>query len=71
MSGPYDNIAEKLEAIEEDLSDLGFDRLRALARDPDGDNAAALKAEEKALASARRSIAKARQTLLGVRSTGD
>lgn len=71
MSGPYDDIAERLERIEEDLSDLGFDRLRALARDPDSDDASTIKAEERALTSARRAIAKARQTLLNVAERSD
>ena len=43
-----------------------YERLRALARDPDADGAVNIKAEERALVSARRAVAKARQTLLGI-----
>ena len=63
MENPYEEIVDKLELIEEQLVDLAYERLRELARDPDGDGAALAKAEEKRLLSARRSIAKAIQSL--------
>ncbi len=66
MNAPYEHITDKLEAIEEELADVGYERLRSLARDPDADGAANIKAEERALVSARRAVAKARQTLLGI-----
>ncbi len=71
MSNPYDVVLERLGVIEEELSDIGYDRLRALARDPDGAAAGRLKSEERALVSARRAIAKARQTLSGISTTDD
>ena len=60
---PYEDIVDKLSAIEEQLVDLAYERLRELARDPDGDGAALAKAEEKRLLSARRAINKAIQSL--------
>ena len=71
MTNPYEDLADRLGVIEEDLSDLGFDRLRSLARDPDGDGAAELKKQERALTSARRAIAKARHTLQNIVVRGD
>ena len=35
--GSYEGIAERLAAIEEELRDLAYERLRAAARDPDSD----------------------------------
>ncbi len=63
MDSPYADLVDKLESLEEQLVDLAYERLRELARDPDGDGAALAKAEEKRLLSARRAIAKAIQTL--------
>jgi hypothetical protein len=59
MTDRYEAIAEKLAAIEEELRDLAYDRLRDSARDPDSDEGVAAAAEEKRLLSARRAIAKA------------
>ena len=54
MTNPYEGIAERLAAIEEELRDLAFERLRAAA---EGDPAAA--AEEKRLLKARRAVERA------------
>lgn len=59
MTGEYDDLVERLSAIEEDLKDRAYERLREQARDPDGDDVDALKREEKRLLQARRAIAKA------------
>jgi hypothetical protein len=56
----YDSIAERLAAIEEELRDLAYDRLRDAARATDDDaDAAAAARQEKRLLQARRAIAKA------------
>jgi hypothetical protein len=55
----YEHIAERLGAIEEELRDLAYDRLRDRARDPDSEEGKAANAEEKRLEQARRAIAKA------------
>ena len=55
----YEPIVERLAAIEEELRDLAYDRLRDRARDPDSDEGKAANAEEKRLEQARRAIAKA------------
>ena len=61
MSGPYETIVEKLRAIEEDLRDLAYDRLRASQDSPE------LLKEERRLHQARRAIEKAIHLL----STGE
>lgn len=53
MSGSYESIVEKLRAIEEDLRDLAYDRLRDAVDSPE------LLKEERRLHSARRAIEKA------------
>jgi hypothetical protein len=53
----YESIAERLAAIEEELRDLAYERLRDVASAPEGDEAAAR--DEKRLLQARRAIAKA------------
>jgi hypothetical protein len=55
----YENLVERLSAIEEELRDLAYDRLRDRARDPDSDAGKSANAEEKRLEQARRAIAKA------------
>ncbi len=55
----YEGIAERLAAIEEELRDLAYERLRNAARDPDSDEGANAAREEKRLLQARRAIAKA------------
>jgi hypothetical protein len=66
----YEHIAERLAAIEEELRDLAYDRLRERARDPDSEEGKAADAEEKRLEQARRAIAKA-IVALGPRSLED
>lgn len=51
--GPYDLVVERLQAIEEELRDLAYDRLRNALDSP------ALLAEERRLTQARRAIEKA------------
>jgi hypothetical protein len=63
MTDPYEGIAERLAAIEEELRDLAYERLREAARSPDDDAGVAAAAEEKRLLQARRAIAKAIQAL--------
>jgi hypothetical protein len=53
MSGRYDVVVERLQAIEEELRDLAYDRLRESLDSP------ALLAEERRLTQARRAIEKA------------
>ena len=55
----YEGITERLAAIEEELRDLAYDRLRDRARDPDGDAGKAANKDEKRLEQARRAVAKA------------
>ena len=55
----YESIVERLAAIEEELRDLAYDRLRDRARDPDSDAGQAANKDEKRLEQARRAIAKA------------
>ncbi len=55
----YERIAERLAAIEEELRDLAYDRLRERARDPDSEAGKAADADEKRLEQARRAIARA------------
>jgi hypothetical protein len=55
----YEDIVERLAAIEEQLRDLAYDRLRDRARDPDSEAGKAANADEKKLEQARRAIAKA------------
>jgi hypothetical protein len=55
----YEHIAERLAAIEEELRDLAYDRLRDRARDPDSEAGKAANADERRLEQARRAIAKA------------
>jgi hypothetical protein len=59
----YEGIAERLAAIEEELRDLAYERLRAAARAPATDESNAAEREEKRVNSARRAIAKAINTL--------
>jgi hypothetical protein len=63
MADPYEGIAERLVAIEEELRDLAYERLRDAARSPDDDGAIAAATEEKRLSQARRAIAKAIKAL--------
>ena len=55
----YDPIIERLAAIEEELRDVAYERLRAAIGEHDPDAADALAREEKRVLQARRAIAKA------------
>jgi hypothetical protein len=55
----YENIAERLASIEEELRDLAYERLTEAARSPDSEEGEAAAADEKRLNQARRAIAKA------------
>jgi hypothetical protein len=57
--GEFDDIVERLAAIEEDLRDRAYDRLRDAASTSDEDTQDAAKAAEKKLLQARRAIARA------------
>ena len=59
MTADYEDIVERLAAIEEQLRDLAYDRLRDRARDPDSEAGKAANQDEKKLEQARRAIAKA------------
>jgi hypothetical protein len=63
MDDRFELIAERLSAIEEELRDLAYDRLREVARSPDSETGTTAAAEEKRLLQARRAIAKAIQAL--------
>jgi len=67
----YEPIVERLAAIEEELRDLAYDRLRDRARDPDSEEGKAANADEKRLEQARRAIAKAIGALTPRHSLGD
>jgi hypothetical protein len=56
-----EHLAERLRAIEEELRDLAFERLRAATEDGDADALA----EEKKLLQARRAIERAITALTG------
>jgi hypothetical protein len=55
----YEGITERLEAIQEELRDLAYDRLRDRARDPESVAGQAANKDEKRLEQARRAVAKA------------
>jgi hypothetical protein len=55
----YEGIADRLAAIEEELRDQAYDRLRVRARDPDREAGPAANKDEKRLEQARRAVAKA------------
>jgi hypothetical protein len=57
--GEFDDIVERLAAIEEDLRDRAYDRLRDAAGTSDEDEQDAAKAAERKLLQARRAIARA------------
>lgn len=63
MNDRFDLIAERLAAIEEELRDLAYERLREAARAPEGEAGIAAAAEERRLLQARRAIAKAIRAL--------
>jgi hypothetical protein len=55
----YEDLVERLVAIEEDLRDRAYDQLRQAASAADEDDVRAFKAHERSLLQARRGIAKA------------
>jgi hypothetical protein len=57
--GEFDDLVERLAAIEEDLRDRAYDYLRDAAGTSDEDAQDAAKAAEKKLLQARRAIARA------------
>ena len=59
MTDSFESLRERLVAIEEELRDLAFERIREVARSPDDDAGVKAAAEEKRLLQARRAIAKA------------
>ncbi|HUI47888.1 MAG TPA: hypothetical protein VL119_04290 [Acidimicrobiia bacterium] len=63
MTDPFEAITERLAAIEEELRDLAYERLRAAARAPEEDEGVAAAAEERRVLQARRAIAKAIRAL--------
>ena len=63
MNDRFDLIAERLAAIEEELRDLAYERLREAARSPEGDTGMEAAAQERRLLQARRAIAKAIRAL--------
>lgn len=56
MSSDFEGLADRLDAIAEELADLGLDRLRAALEDEGADSAAA---EERRISKARRRIVEA------------
>ena len=65
MSGSHEAIVEKLQAIEEELRDLAYDRLRDSADSPE------LLKEERRIHQARRAIEKAIRLLSPESSSED
>jgi len=62
----YEDLVERLAAIEEDLRDRAYDQLRQAASASDEDDVRAFKANERSLLQARRAIAKAIGALSGL-----
>jgi hypothetical protein len=62
----YDDLVERLTAIEEDLRDRAYDQLRQAASAADEDDVRAFKSQERSLLQARRAIAKAIGALNGL-----
>lgn len=60
MSGPYDHLAERLDAVVEELDELQFEQLREAAAEKTG-----RPADDKRLTQARRAIEKASHLLRG------
>lgn len=60
MSGPYDHLADRLDALVEELDELMFDQLREAAADKAG-----RPPDDKRLTQARRAIEKASHLLRG------
>ena len=60
MSGPYDHLADRLDALGEDLDEVMFDQLREASAATAG-----RPADDKRLTQARRAIEKASRLLRG------
>ncbi len=67
----HDDLLERLAAIEEDLRDRAYDRLRRAASATDEEEVRAAKAEERSLLQARRAIARAIAALSGPSGLSD
>lgn len=67
----YDDLADQLDAIAEELGSRAFDLLRAAVRDGGEDAAADAKADDRVLNRARRSIEKAATLLRSGHDTDD
>ena len=65
MTTDYEDLVERLAAIEEELRDRAYERLTEAANSGDGDAQDAAQAEEKKLLQARRAIARAIAALGG------
>ncbi|MEN9646117.1 MAG: hypothetical protein RL238_2786 [Actinomycetota bacterium] len=66
MSGSYDHLADRLDALAEELDELMFDQLREAAAEKSG-----RPADDKRLTQARRAIEKASHLLRGRESAPD
>lgn len=60
MSGPYDHLADRLDAVAEDLDEVMFDQLREASAAKAG-----RPADDKRLTQARRAVEKASRLLRG------
>lgn len=61
----FDDLADRLDGIADELADLALDHLRAALGSDDDDEVAAAKADERRLTRARRRIAEAAGLLRG------
>ena len=59
----FDDLADRLDAIEEELRDRAYDYLASAARDPESERGRDAASIEKRLNQARRSVAKAAAVL--------
>ena len=66
MSGDYDHLADRLDAIADDLDEIMFDQLREASADKTG-----RPVDDKRLTQARRAIEKASRLLRGQSSDDD
>lgn len=66
MSGDYEHLADRLDAVVEDLDEIMFDQLREAAAEKAG-----RPADDKRLTQARRAIEKASHLLRGTTTSDD
>jgi hypothetical protein len=66
VSGDYDGLADRLDAVAEDLDEIMFEQLREASAEKTG-----RPADDKRLTQARRAIEKASRLLRGSSSTDD